>query len=200
MLRVGLTGGIGSGKTTVAQIFESLGIPVFYADDVAKQLMAQNPALITAIKEEFGQQAYLGDLLNKAHIASVVFSNPQKLNWLNQLVHPATIQAANNWFEEQKSAYAIIEAALLFESGADKGLDYTVGVSSPLALRLERVIKRDGSSPAVIKQRMDNQLDEEIRDSKCDFLLFNNNTKPLLAQVIELDKQLRVISNEKAQG
>ncbi|MBM3413849.1 MAG: dephospho-CoA kinase [Bacteroidetes bacterium] len=199
MLRVGLTGGIGSGKTTVAHIFESLGIPVFYADEVAKHLMTHNPVLVAAIKEEFGHSAYLGDLLNKEHIAAVIFSDPQKLSWLNQLVHPATIEAANYWFEEQKSPYAIMEAALLFESGADKGLDYTVGVAAPVALRLERVMKRDGSSPAVIKQRMDNQLDEGSRDNKCDFLLFNNNTKPLLAQVVELDKQLRVISTEKGQ-
>lgn len=200
MLRVGLTGGIGSGKTTVAHIFESLGIPVFYADEVAKRLMTQDPQLVAAIKEKFGAAAYLDGHLNKELIATQIFSDPKKLAWLNQLIHPATIQAANRWFEEQKAPYAVREAALLFESGADKGLDYVVGVSAPISLRVDRVIKRDGASPAAIKQRMANQLDEEARNKKCNFLLLNDNTQPLLMQVVALDKKLRAISTEPRQA
>ncbi|MBM3158816.1 MAG: dephospho-CoA kinase [Bacteroidetes bacterium] len=200
MLRVGLTGGIGSGKTTVAHIFESLGIPVFYADQVAKQIMADNPVMVAAIKEKFGALAYSGNTLNKEYIADIIFSDPQKLTWMNQLIHPATIKAANDWFVAQKSPYAIKEAALLFESGANRDLDYAVGVVAPVSLRIERVMKRDGSTLPAIKQRMANQLDEESRDKKCDFLLYNNDTKPLLAQVIELDKKLRAISKERAQA
>ena len=200
MLRVGLTGGIGSGKTTVAHIFESLGIPVFYADEVAKRLMTQDPQLVAAIKEKFGAAAYLDGHLNKELIATQIFSDPKKLAWLNQLIHPATIQAANRWFEEQKAPYAVREAALLFESGADKGLDYVVGVSAPISLRLDRVIKRDGARPAAIKQRMANQLDEEARNKKCNFLLLNDNTQPLLMQVVALDKKLRAISTEPRQA
>lgn len=200
MLRVGLTGGIGSGKTTVAHIFESLGIPVFYADQVAKQIMTDNPVMVAAIKEKFGALAYTGNTLNKEYIADIIFSDPQKLTWMNQLIHPATIKAANDWFVAQKSPYAIKEAALLFESGANRDLDYAVGVVAPVSLRIERVMKRDGSTLPAIKQRMANQLDEESRDKKCDFLLYNNDTKPLLAQVIELDKKLRAISNERAQA
>ena len=200
MLRVGLTGGIGSGKTTVAHIFESLGIPVFYADQVAKQIMTDNPVMIAAIKEKFGALAYKGNTLNKEYIADIIFSDPQKLTWMNQLIHPATIKAANDWFVAQKSPYAIKEAALLFESGANRDLDYAVGVVAPVSLRIERVMKRDGSTLPAIKQRMANQLDEESRDKKCDFLLYNNDTKPLLAQVIELDKKLRAISKERAQA
>jgi len=200
MLRVGLTGGIGSGKTTVAHIFESLGIPVFYADQVAKQIMTDNPVMVAAIKEKFGALAYSGNTLNKEYIADIIFSDPQKLTWMNQLIHPATIKAANDWFVAQKSPYAIKEAALLFESGANRDLDYAVGVVAPVSLRIERVMKRDGSTLPAIKQRMANQLDEESRDKKCDFLLYNNDTKPLLAQVIELDKKLRAISKERAQA
>jgi len=200
MLRVGLTGGIGSGKTTVAHIFESLGIPVFYADEVAKKLMTEDPALVTAIQEKFGSDAYKNGQLNKELIASLIFSDQKKLDWLNQLIHPATIQAGNRWFEEQKAPYAVREAALLFESGADRGLDYVIGVSAPLLTRLERVIKRDGATAEAVKQRMNHQLDEETRNGKCNFILHNDNNQPLLTQVLALDKKLRAISNEPAQA
>ena len=196
MLRVGLTGGIGSGKTTVARIFESLGIPVFYADEAAKRLMTEDPKLSEAIKEKFGPSAYLDGKLNRTFIAELIFSEPEKLAWLNQLIHPATINAANRWFEEQTAPYAIREAALLFESGADKGLDYVIGITAPELLRIERVIKRDGISSDAIKQRMANQLDEENRESRCNFILHNDNSMPLLTQVLELDKQLSTIANE----
>lgn len=200
MLRIGLTGGIGSGKTTVARIFESLGIPVFYADEVAKQLMSEDPAICTAIKEKFGDAAYQDGKLNRAYIASIVFADQEKLSWLNHLVHPITIATANRWFEEQNAPYAVREAALLFESGADEGLDYVVGVTAPASLRIERVMKRDRINAEEITRRMDKQLDEESRNQKCDFILQNDNKIPLLDQVLSLDKQLRSISDEIKQA
>lgn len=164
-LRVGITGGIGSGKTTVAEIFELLGIPVYNADAAAKELMNTDEELKNAIKKNFGETAYKNNELDRTYLASVVFNDPEKLMLLNSLVHPVTIKNAEQWMKAQTTAYAIKEAALMFESGADKMLDYVIGVTAPQKLRILRVMNRDGISREAVLKRLSRQMDEEKNKS-----------------------------------
>ena len=191
MLRIGLTGGIGSGKTTVARIFSSLGIPIFNADESAKRLMSENENLRSAIIEKFGIDSYIGKDLNRAHLAKLVFADPEKLHWLNTLIHPLTIAEAKKWMDTQQSSYVIKEAALLFESGAAAGLDFIIGVTAPETLRINRILQRDKTDLAQAKKRMDQQLEESLKVKLCDFVIKNDETTPLLPQVLKIDEELR---------
>lgn len=197
MLRIGLTGGIGSGKTTVAQIFETLGIPVYYADDAAKRLMSEDPLIKKALLDKLGPSCFEEGVLNRKYIASLVFSDPQLLAWLNELIHPATIADGERWMQQQTGPYAIREAALLFESGADKGLDYVIGVSAPKDLRLQRVMKRDTTTEAEVSKRMEQQWEDSLKLERCHFLLHNDEQSLLIPQVLELDQQLRALSMQQ---
>src|SRR6476620_11673239 len=127
MLKIGLTGAIGSGKTTVAKIFELLGVPVYYADEASKRLYHTDPELMRSLREHFGEKVYTNDQLNRSYLAEIVFNDPEKLSLLNSLVHPPTIRDAVQWMERQTAPYLIKEAALLFESGSAAGLDYVIG-------------------------------------------------------------------------
>lgn len=190
MLRIGLTGGIGSGKTTVARIFETLGIPVYYADDAAKRLMNDDPELKKALIDLFGESCYKDGTLNKAYLASLVFQDSEKREQLNQIVHPATIADANVWLSQQHAAYALREAALLFESGAAEGLDYVIGVSAPVHVRIKRVMQRDNLSQEDVIKRMDTQLQDTIKLKLCDFVIVNDERVGLLPQVLSLHEKL----------
>lgn len=190
MLRIGLTGGIGSGKSTVAKVFETLGIPVYYADDAAKRLMNTDPALKKNILKQFGKRAYENGELNRAYLASVVFMDTYKLDVLNAMVHPVTILDATKWMERQQSPYIIKEAALLFESSAKEGLDYIIGISAPKTLRIKRIIDRDKTSRDEVIKRMDRQIEEEIKMKLCDFIITNNEQQMVVPQVLELHKTL----------
>ena len=162
MLKVGITGGIGSGKTTVARVFEVQGIPVYYADDAAKRLMNEDEALKQKIKEQFGESIYINGNLNRKELAHIVFNAPEKLSLLNAIIHPATIKDAARWMQQQTTTYSIKEAALIFESGAQEQLDYVIGVSAPTPLRIQRAMNRDGVSREEVIARMNKQMDEEI--------------------------------------
>jgi dephospho-CoA kinase len=191
MLKIGLTGGIGSGKTTVAKVFEVLGIPVYYADDAAKQLMNNNEALKQQLITSFGKETYFENgELNRKHLSSIVFADKEKLALLNSFVHPATIADAQQWFSKQTAAYVVKEAALLFESGTAEGLDYVIGVTAPLTVRLKRVMDRDAVSAEEVKRRMANQIDEQLKMKLCDFVLHNNEQQLLLPQVTALHELL----------
>lgn len=190
MLRVGLTGGIGSGKSTVAKIFETLGIPVYYADEAAKRVMNEDEALKNAIINQFGDESYLNNTLNRQFLSSTVFSDPEKLALLNALVHPATIADAEKWMKNQTSPYALKEAALIFESNANKHLDYVIGVWAPYDLRLKRSMDRDNASKELIDARMKNQLDETKKMERCDFVINNDETELLIPQVLKLHDTL----------
>ena len=192
MLRIGLTGGIGSGKSVVAKVFETLGIPVYYADDAAKRLMNTNEELKDAIIKNFGEGSYTNGELNRKYIAAIVFNDKEKLALLNSLTHPATIRDAEKWIKQQTSAYNIKEAALLFESGANKNLDYIIGIEAPLQLRINRVMARDGISEEEIMKRINRQMDEEEKMKRCDFVIINNEEQLVIPQVMELDKKFRV--------
>jgi dephospho-CoA kinase len=197
-LKVGLTGGIGSGKSTVAQIFITLGIPVFFADASAKKVMNENENLKEDIKNLFGDEAYDNEILNRKYIANIVFNDPFKLEQLNALVHPATIEMAEKWMQEQRTPYVIKEAALLFEAGSASDLDYLIGVYAPEHIRIQRVMQRDSISREEVLLRMSRQIDEKIKMMLCNFVLVNNEQKLLIPQVLELHQKLLVLNENNS--
>lgn len=186
MLKIGLTGGIGSGKSMIAEIFRALDIPVFDADAEAKKIMSTDEDLVVRIKNEFGPEAYSGKTLNRSHISKIVFKDPAKLEKLNAWVHPATIRAAARWWMKQEAPYAVKEAALIFEAGSADGLDAIVGVSAPKTLRLKRVLDRDRLSREEILQRMDRQIDDDLKMRLCDHVIVNDEIQLVLPQVLKL--------------
>jgi dephospho-CoA kinase len=186
MLRIGLTGGIGSGKTTVAKVFETLGIPVYYADDKAKLLMNTREDLKTSIIHQFGNEVYKNGELDRKHLASIVFNNKEKLELLNSLTHPFTIRDAELWMGQQTTPYVIKEAALLFESGAAEQLDYVIGVYAPQHIRVQRVMKRDMLPAEEVMKRISRQMDEEMKMKLCNFVITNNEHQLVIPQVLEL--------------
>ena len=190
MLRIGLTGGIGSGKSTVAKMFELLHIPVFYADAASKKLYQTDQELIASIKKYFGEDLYVNGQLDKQKLASIVFSDPSKLELLNQLVHPPTIRDAENWMKKQTSPYVIKEAALIFESGSSAGLDFVIGIKAPLHLRIKRVMERDHVTRDEVLSRMNRQIDEDIKMRLCDFIIDNSEQVLVIPQVLELHHYL----------
>ena len=200
VLRIGLTGGIGSGKSTAAQIFEVLGIPVYYADVEAKRLMSEDTELKSSISKIFGEEAYASNTLNRKYISSIVFSDPARLEQLNAIVHPATKKDSENWMNRQTTPYAIHEAALIFEANVSDRLDYVIGVSSPKELRIKRTMERDAVGHDEVLQRMNKQLDEEIKMRNCDFVLINDEKQLLIPQVLELHEKLIRLSKEKDNG
>lgn len=198
MLKVGLTGGIGSGKTTVAKIFELLGAPVYYADDEARRIMNEDEDLRLSIQNRFGRDAYKNGELDRTYLASKVFHDPFQLEILNALVHPATIRDAARWMSRQNSPYTIKEAALIFESGASEQLDYIVGVYAPAALRIKRTMERNGISHEDVLKRMNNQIDEQIKMKLCDFVVYNDEQQLVIPQVIALHEKLLTLSGKVA--
>lgn len=196
MLKIGLTGGIGSGKSTVAKIFETLGIPVYYADAEAKRLMNSSETLKKVIRQNFGEATYENDQLNRKYLAGIVFNNPEKLELLNALIHPVTINDAEQWMQQQSAPYSIKEAALLFESGATENLDFIVGVYAPQALRIKRVMKRDGLTTDEIMKRINRQVNEEMKMKLCDFVITNNEQELLVPQVLKLHQHFSGLSNK----
>ncbi len=196
MLRIGLTGGIGSGKSTVAKVFEVLGVPVYYADDAAKRMMNEDEELKEKIKQEFGESVYSDGKLNRKLLAGIVFNAPEKLNQLNALTHPATIADAERWMQSQTMPYCIKEAALIFESGAQEHLDHVIGVTAPAPLRIQRTMLRDGITREEVMARMDKQMDESIKMRLCDFVLINDEQQLLLPQVLELHEKLLLLEKK----
>ena len=197
MLKIGITGGIGSGKTTVAKVFEVLGVPVYYADDAAKRLMNEDEELKDKIKKTFGEDAYTEGKLDRKFLSAIVFNNPEKLALLNALVHPATLKDADRWMQKQITPFSLKEAALIFESGAQEHLDYVIGVTAPVPLRIQRTMERDGITREEVIARMDKQMDETIKMKLCDFVLQNNEQEMLFPQVIKLHEKLLTLSQNK---
>lgn len=194
MLRIGITGGIGSGKSTVAKIFETLGIPVYYADAAAKELMNSDLLLKEKIIKAFGEASYKEGKPDRLFLSSQVFNNPGQRELLNAIVHPATIEHAEKWMQQQITPYAIKEAALIFESGAQKKLDYVIGVFSPEPLRILRTINRDHITRDEVISRMNSQMEESIKMKLCDFVITNDEQELLIPQVIELHEKLLKMS------
>ena len=190
MLKIGITGGIGSGKSTVAHIFETLGIPVYFADEAAKKLMNEDEGLKQQVQQLFGEGAYTSGQLNRAFVAAQVFNNPGKLAMLNSIVHPATIADAEKWMQQQSAPYAIKEAALIFESGAQENLDKVIGVFAPKAIRIKRVMDRNGITREEVLARMNKQINETIKMRLCNYVITNDEQQMLIPQVLNVHKEL----------
>ncbi len=190
ILKVGITGGIGSGKTTIAKVFEVLGIPVYYADDEAKRLMNEDEMLKEKIQYHFGKECYLDGKLNRKWLSNLVFNNDEKLSLLNRIVHPATILAAQVWMQQQTTPYALKEAALIFETGSQQQLDYVIGVFTPVPMRIQRVIQRDGLSREEVKNRMEKQMEETTKMRLCDFIITNDEQELVIPQVLAIHEIL----------
>jgi dephospho-CoA kinase len=204
MIKVGITGGMGSGKSTVAKVFEVLGIPVYYADDAAKRLMNEDAVLKEKLVLAFGKDTYTGGTLNRTYLSSLVFNNPEKLQLLNTIVHPATIADADKWMQQQTTPYVLKETALLFESGAAKHLDKVIGVYAPAPLRIKRVIQRDNISEEDVIARMSKQMDEDEKMRLCDYIITNDEQELVIPQVLKIHEMLLALKAEglrlKAEG
>jgi len=198
MLKIGITGGIGSGKSTVSGIFKVLGIPVFDADTCAKNIMQTDESLKRSVIDLFGEASYQNGQLNRKWIAEIVFKDPAQLEKLNALVHPATIRAAEEWASKQNSPYTIKEAALFFESGSAEGMDYIIGVYAPQHIRINRVMQRDSISREEVLDRMKRQIQEEVKMRLCDFVIINDDQRLLIPQVLQLHQNLIAESKQQS--
>ena len=186
MIKVGLTGGIGSGKSTVSKILISKGFSVYNSDNRAKWLMNNNDNLKSNIISIFGNKAYIKGSLNRKYLSAKVFNDSLKLKALNNLVHPLVAIDFKNWLLHQKSKdFVFKEAAILIESGAYKEMDKIIVVSCPENIRLERVLKRDGNSPELVKKRIQNQISETEKINHADFVVKNNGSKSDLVLEVE---------------
>ncbi len=192
MIKVGITGGIGSGKTTVCKVFKIMGIPVFEADSIAGQLMNTDTAIRDQLINLFGPAVYLPDqTINRKYVAGIVFNNPSILQQLNAIVHPAVRKSFDDWYRIQQSPYIIHEAAILFESGFYKMMDKTITVVTDETERIQRVMKRNKITEEQVRQRIRNQWTDEQRIKLADFVINNNDNELILPQIVELDKKLR---------
>jgi dephospho-CoA kinase len=191
MLKIGITGNIGSGKTTISRLFELLGIPVFYSDGEAKQVMTTDAQLIAGIKQHFGNEAYFADgSLNRKHLSSIVFNNEMELQILNSLVHPAVFRAFDAWVLKHSSApYVLKEAAILFESGSYKDCDHTILITAPTKIRISRIMQRDGITESEAQSRNAKQMPEEEKQKLANFIIPNDNSQLVIPQVLALHQQ-----------
>lgn len=190
MLKAGITGGIGSGKSIVCQVFNTLGIPVFNADEAARYLMEQDPVLRQNIAMLLGGNVYQGHKLDRAKVAALVYADKEKLTQLNALVHPATVTFGRKWMEQQSSPYVLKEAAIFFESGSYKDMDVMIGVWAPQALRTDRVMQRSHQTREQVLAIMNKQMDEEEKMKRCDYVIVNDDTTALLPQILKLHEVL----------
>lgn len=204
MIKVGITGGIGSGKSLICRIFNIMGIPHYNADYFAKYLMQTDETLINAIKNKFGNTIYQNNQLNRKALANIVFNNEEKLNELNQIVHPAVFKHAQAWFNKQMlnenaqkqplkkhhPPYAIKEAALLFETGSYQMLDITILVLAPEAVRINRVLKRDKTDIVSIKNRMNKQWNDAQKKELTKYCIYNDGVQAIIPQINQIHQKL----------
>lgn len=192
---IGLTGGIGSGKTTIANYFKSFGIPVYIADDEARKIM-QSSEIISAIKDVFGDVVFENEKLNREELAKIVFSNPEKLEKLNSIVHPAVKKHFEQWLLQHKNfSYVIYEAAILFESGSYKNCDLIITVTAPIESRIQRVVERDKTTRELVLKRINAQWTDEQRISKSDFIIENTSMETTKLEVVKILKILKIKQN-----
>lgn len=190
MLKVGVTGGIGAGKSVVCQVFKTLGIPVFDADATARYLTENDLEIISAIKELFGEKIYRGSFLNRAEVAEQVFKQPELLKKLNSVIHPATINYGREWMAAQTSPYAIKEAAIFFETGSNNDMDVMIGVFAPEEVRIQRVLSRPGMTVEKVRERMASQIPDREKMKLCDHIITNDGKTALVPQVMVINNSL----------
>lgn len=196
MLKIGITGGIGSGKTTVCELFRLLQVPVFNADLSAKNIMEQHPLVRENLTASLGPEIYANGILNRKLLARIIFTHPEHLFMVNQLVHPLVQNDFKEWANHQTSTYILMEAAILFESGINKLLDGVILVTAPEKLRIDRVINRDHVQAEEVKRRIDSQCSEEEKMQKSDYVIVNDEKQALIPQVLKLDVILRLKHSE----
>lgn len=198
MIKIGITGGIGSGKTTVCQVFEILGIPVFYADSAAKSIMNSDAFLREELIKTFGEDSYskAGEL-NRKYISDIVFNNKEQLAKLNSLVHPAVFRSFDHWVSEQKGVpYILKEAALLFESDSYRMCDRSILVKSPEELKIKRIISRDQITSEEVKLRMKRQFSDEQKEQRADHIITNDEKVLLIPQILSLHQYFVKLSHD----
>lgn len=197
MLTIGITGGIGSGKSTVCKVFRVLGIPVFQADLVARRLQNEDSQLKNSLIGLFGPAIYADDgLLNRKKLAEIIFNNRQYLEKANNFIHPAVRQEFERWKAKMdKFSYVLYEAAILFETGSYRSFDFTILVIADERERMERVMKRDNTTTEAILQRMHNQMNDTEKKRLADYILENNNNQLIIPQILKLDKILKLKSH-----
>ena len=192
MIKVGITGGIGSGKSTICHFFRTLGIPVFEADTEAKKLINSSEAIKNQLIAEFGSDIYLpNQLIDRKKLAGLIFNSPTLLEKVNRIIHPEVRIYFNKWVELQKSPYIIHEAAIMFESGFYQMMDYTILVTAPEAERIARVMKRENSTEESVKARIKKQWTDEQKMELASFIVKNDNSELIVPKLIELDKRFR---------
>lgn len=189
MLKIGVTGGIGSGKSLVCRIFEHLGVPVFNADEVARDIVNAELGVVNAIKQQFGEDIYVNQRLDRIKMASLVFQDAEKLSLLNSIVHPAVGRAYLNWLNATDAPYIVKEAAILIETGNYDQLDHVVLVEAPEEVRIQRVVARDGVDAEAVRARIRNQWTDERKREFATHVVNNNGEELLLPQVIKLHRE-----------
>lgn len=195
MLKTGLTGNIGSGKTYIGKIFSALGVPVYLSDHKARQMMERHPQLVKRIKETFGEKIYQDGALDAAALAAIVFESKSRMETLNSMVHPLVMEDFEKWcHQHHDQPYVIIESAIVFESGLNKRLDKVIAVTAPEPLRKKRVMMRDGMTEENFRARQQFQLGEELMAAQSDFCIRNDGMQPLLKQITEIDTCLRKVT------
>ena len=184
MIKIGITGGIGSGKSVVAQLFTVYGVPVYTADVESKRITATSPVIRERLAELFGDNLYDGNVLNKKRLAEIIFSDRKSLEAVNSIIHPEVIKDFNTWAERLDNvACCAMESAILFENGLEKTVDVTLMVYAPMQLRLKRVALRDGTSDDEIRHRMNSQWSDERKRDLADFVVYNDDVQALIPQV-----------------
>lgn len=197
MYKVGITGGIGSGKSYVCDMLRERGVAIYNSDIRAKQLMNSSSAIREALVVKFGEECYTSEGLNREFLASVVFSDSERLKALNGIVHPAVIADFNSWADEQEGSYVVLESAILFEAGLEGSVDVVVAVMAPESLRIERVMARDGATREQVAQRIANQLSDEERSSRAKYAVVNIDVDDLAEDVEQLHRRLSYDSQNR---
>lgn len=191
MLKIGITGGIGTGKTTVCRVFETLGIPVFDADTESKLIVQRDESVVKQVKAIFGEDVYPNGLLDRKKLADIVFNNPEKLALLNSITHPAVFQKFGTWASVQHDVpYVIKEAALIYEAGGDAHLDKVIVVNAPQELRIQRIMLRNHAGEEEVRARMKYQWTEEEKLKRADFIIYNDGEQLIIPQVLRIHEAL----------
>lgn len=187
---IGLTGGIGSGKTTVSRLFHLLGVPIYIADERAKKLFTNNPEVQKKVIDQFGSESIKNGEVNRSYLANITFNNKEKLTQLNAIIHPAVAKDFSAWVSNQTAEYVIKEAAILFESGSDATCDKVIVVVAPDETRIDRVMQRDELNKEAVMARMRNQWSQEKKIEFSDFVIINDNSVSVIEQVTRIHKEL----------
>ena len=185
MIKIGITGGIGSGKSVVASLLQLSGIPVYIADTESKKLTETSPVIRRGLTELFGNELYAKGTLDKPLLASLIFGNPEQLRKVNAIIHPEVDRHFNEWAQKQSAQACAIESAILFESGFNQMVDETLMVYAPLDVRINRALERDIATREEITRRIQNQMSDELKKEKCDYIIFNDNIRALIPQVAQ---------------